>query len=128
MPTIRHHDPDVMVMAESRTGVRQHRPSQIVDYGGPNLEILSDFLSLLERVIQESSWSVEVDLSDAVCWPGCEPYSCDRGLSPRRRQRHHLPSRKMIGPDDMTRLRTRLWRSASIRDTCGLEQRREASF
>jgi len=87
VPTIRHHDPGLMVMAESRTGVRQHRPSQIVDCGGPNLEMLSDFLRLLERVIQESSWSGEVDLSDVVCWPGCEPYSCHRGPSPHWRQR-----------------------------------------
>ena len=40
--------------------------SQIVDYGDPELEMLSIFLRLLERVIQESSWAAEVDLSDVV--------------------------------------------------------------
>ena len=40
--------------------------SQIVDYGDPYLEMLSIFLRLLERVIQDSSWSAEVDLSDVV--------------------------------------------------------------
>ncbi len=40
--------------------------SQIVDYGDPELEMLSIFLRLLERVIADSSWSAEVDLSDVV--------------------------------------------------------------
>ena len=40
--------------------------SQIVDYGDPYLEMLSIFLRLLERVIDESSWAAEVDLSDVV--------------------------------------------------------------
>ena len=40
--------------------------SQIVDYGDPELEMLSIFLRLLERVIRESSWAAEVDLSDVV--------------------------------------------------------------
>ncbi|MGW8812998.1 type I restriction endonuclease subunit R [Gordonia terrae] len=40
--------------------------SQIVDYGDPELEMLSIFLRLLERVIRDSSWAAEVDLSDVV--------------------------------------------------------------
>ncbi|WP_370186589.1 type I restriction endonuclease subunit R [Aeromicrobium sp.] len=40
--------------------------SQIVDYGDPYLEMLSIFLRLLERVIGETSWAAEVDLSDVV--------------------------------------------------------------
>ncbi len=40
--------------------------SQIVDYGDPYLEMLSIYLRLLERVIDESSWAAEVDLSDVV--------------------------------------------------------------
>ncbi|MER6007419.1 DEAD/DEAH box helicase family protein [Nonomuraea angiospora] len=40
--------------------------SQIVDYGDPYMEMLSLFLRLLEKVIAESSWSAEVDLSDVV--------------------------------------------------------------
>ncbi|AEB46163.1 type I restriction endonuclease subunit R [Micromonospora maris] len=40
--------------------------SQIVDYGDPYLEMLSIFLRLLEKVIADSSWSAEVDLSDVV--------------------------------------------------------------
>jgi type I restriction enzyme R subunit len=40
--------------------------SQIVNYGDPYLEILSIFLRLLERVIDDSSWAAEVDLSDVV--------------------------------------------------------------
>lgn len=40
--------------------------SQIVDYGDPYIEMLSIFLRLLEKVIAESSWSAEVDLSDVV--------------------------------------------------------------
>lgn len=40
--------------------------SQIVDYGDPHLEMLSIFLRLLERVIAETSWAAEVDLSDVV--------------------------------------------------------------
>jgi type I restriction enzyme, R subunit len=40
--------------------------SQIVDYGDPYLEMLSIFLRLLERVIAESAWTAEVDLSDVV--------------------------------------------------------------
>ncbi|WP_037911792.1 type I restriction endonuclease subunit R [Actinacidiphila yeochonensis] len=40
--------------------------SQIVDYGDPYMEMLSIFLRLLEKVIAESSWSAEVDLSDVV--------------------------------------------------------------
>jgi type I restriction enzyme R subunit len=40
--------------------------SQIVDYGDPELEMLSIFLRLLVRVIRESSWAAEVDLSDVV--------------------------------------------------------------
>ncbi|MFQ1003923.1 type I restriction endonuclease subunit R [Modestobacter sp. SSW1-42] len=40
--------------------------SQIVDYGDPYLEMLSIFLRLLERVIDDTSWAAEVDLSDVV--------------------------------------------------------------
>ncbi|KDA43837.1 type I restriction endonuclease subunit R [Frankia sp. BMG5.23] len=40
--------------------------SQIVDYGDPHLEMLSIFLRLLEKVIADSSWAAEVDLSDVV--------------------------------------------------------------
>ncbi|QDP95269.1 type I restriction endonuclease subunit R [Microlunatus elymi] len=40
--------------------------SQIVDYGDPYLEELSIFLRLLERVIAESAWAADVDLSDVV--------------------------------------------------------------
>ncbi|GGL42306.1 type I restriction endonuclease subunit R [Planomonospora parontospora] len=40
--------------------------SQIVDYGDPYMEMLSIFLRLLEKVIAESSWSADVDLSDVV--------------------------------------------------------------
>lgn len=40
--------------------------SQIVDYGDPYMEMLSIFLRLLDRVIAESSWAAEVDLSDVA--------------------------------------------------------------
>jgi type I restriction enzyme, R subunit len=40
--------------------------SQIVDYGDPYMEMLSIFLRLLEKVIADSSWAAEVDLSDVV--------------------------------------------------------------
>ncbi|MEU7811833.1 DEAD/DEAH box helicase family protein [Pseudonocardia sp. NPDC049154] len=40
--------------------------SQIVDYGDPYMEMLSIFLRLLEKVIAESAWTAEVDLSDVV--------------------------------------------------------------
>jgi type I restriction enzyme R subunit len=40
--------------------------SQIIDYGDPYLEMLSIFLRLLERVVGDSSWAAEVDLSDVV--------------------------------------------------------------
>ncbi|MFI6151918.1 type I restriction endonuclease subunit R [Kitasatospora sp. NPDC051170] len=40
--------------------------SQIVDYGDPYMEMLAIFLRLLERVIAESAWAAEVDLSDVV--------------------------------------------------------------
>ena len=40
--------------------------SQIVDYGDPYMEELSIFLRLLEKVIAESTWTAEVDLSDVV--------------------------------------------------------------
>lgn len=40
--------------------------SQIVDYGDPYLEMLSIYLRLLERVIDDSSWAAAVDLSDVV--------------------------------------------------------------
>ncbi|MFC7386946.1 type I restriction endonuclease subunit R [Sphaerisporangium rhizosphaerae] len=40
--------------------------SQIVNYADPYMEMLSIFLRLLEKVIAESSWSADVDLSDVV--------------------------------------------------------------
>lgn len=40
--------------------------SQIVDYGDPYMEMLSIFLRLLDKVIADSSWAAEVDLSDVV--------------------------------------------------------------
>ncbi|EHK82288.1 type I restriction endonuclease subunit R [Rhodococcus pyridinivorans] len=40
--------------------------SQIVDYGDPYMEMLSIFLRLLDKVIAESAWAAEVDLSDVV--------------------------------------------------------------
>ncbi|MCO5968931.1 type I restriction endonuclease subunit R [Actinoallomurus soli] len=40
--------------------------SQIVNYGDTYMEMLSTFLRLLEKVIAESSWSADVDLSDVV--------------------------------------------------------------
>ncbi|MER5730152.1 DEAD/DEAH box helicase family protein [Streptomyces sp. NPDC002138] len=40
--------------------------SQIVDYGDPRMEMLAIFLRLLEKVIAESAWAAEVDLSDVV--------------------------------------------------------------
>ncbi len=40
--------------------------SQILDYGDPYMEMLSVFLRLLEKVIADSSWAAEVDLSDVV--------------------------------------------------------------
>ncbi|MFD6057782.1 type I restriction endonuclease subunit R [Rhodococcus wratislaviensis] len=40
--------------------------SQIVDYGDPYMEMLSIFLRLLEKVIADSSWAAEIDLSDVV--------------------------------------------------------------
>lgn len=40
--------------------------SQIVNYGDPYMEMLSIFLRLLEKVIADSSWAAEVDLSDVV--------------------------------------------------------------
>lgn len=40
--------------------------SQIVDYGDPYMEMLSIFLRLLEKVVADSSWSAEIDLSDVV--------------------------------------------------------------
>ena len=40
--------------------------SQIVDYGDPHMEMLSIFLRLLEKVIAESAWAAEIDLSDVV--------------------------------------------------------------
>ncbi|GII78776.1 hypothetical protein Sru01_37580 [Sphaerisporangium rufum] len=40
--------------------------SQILDYGDPYLEMLSIFLRLLDKVIADSSWSADVDLSDVV--------------------------------------------------------------
>src|SRR4030095_2700273 len=40
--------------------------SQIVDFGDPYLEMLSIFLRLLEKVIADTSWAAEVDLSDVV--------------------------------------------------------------
>ena len=40
--------------------------SQIVDYGDPYMEMLSIFLRLLDKVIADSSWAAEIDLSDVV--------------------------------------------------------------
>ncbi|WP_404316264.1 type I restriction endonuclease subunit R [Prescottella equi] len=40
--------------------------SQIVDYGDPYMEMLSIFLRLLDKVIADSAWAAEVDLSDVV--------------------------------------------------------------
>jgi type I restriction enzyme R subunit len=40
--------------------------SQIVDYGDPYMEMLSIFLRLLEKIIADTSWAAEVDLSDVV--------------------------------------------------------------
>ncbi|MEU5835401.1 type I restriction endonuclease [Streptomyces diacarni] len=40
--------------------------SQIVDYGDPYMEMLSIFLRLLDKVIAESAWTADVDLSDVV--------------------------------------------------------------
>ncbi|WP_425829257.1 type I restriction endonuclease subunit R [Streptomyces fractus] len=40
--------------------------SQIVDYGDPYMEMLSIFLRLLEKVIAESAWAADVDLSNVV--------------------------------------------------------------
>ncbi|SDE20415.1 type I restriction endonuclease subunit R [Glycomyces harbinensis] len=40
--------------------------SQIIDYGDPYMEMLSIFLRLLEKVIADTSWAAEVDLSDVV--------------------------------------------------------------
>ncbi|WNV82612.1 DEAD/DEAH box helicase family protein [Umezawaea sp. Da 62-37] len=40
--------------------------SQIVNYGDTYLEALSIFLRLLEKVIAETAWAAEVDLSDVV--------------------------------------------------------------
>ncbi|SOB83241.1 type I restriction endonuclease subunit R [Streptomyces sp. 1331.2] len=40
--------------------------SQFVDYGDPYMEMLSIFLRLLEKVIAESAWAADVDLSDVV--------------------------------------------------------------
>ncbi|MHC5264207.1 type I restriction endonuclease subunit R [Streptomyces sp. UC4497] len=40
--------------------------SQIVDYGDPFMEMLSIFLRLLEKVIAESAWAADVDLSNVV--------------------------------------------------------------
>ncbi|MET8976253.1 hypothetical protein ABZX85_11620 [Streptomyces sp. NPDC004539] len=40
--------------------------SQTVDYGDPFVETLSIFLRLLEKVIVESAWAADVDLSDVV--------------------------------------------------------------
>ncbi|WP_199564974.1 hypothetical protein [Spongiactinospora rosea] len=39
---------------------------KIVDYGDPCMEMLSISFRLLEKVIAESSWSADVDLSDVV--------------------------------------------------------------
>ncbi len=58
--------------------------SQIVDYGDPYLEMLSIYLRLLERVIDETSWAAEVDLSDVVL-VGVKHTKGDRG--------RHLPDR-----------------------------------
>ncbi len=46
--------------------------SQIVDYGDPYMEMLSIFLRLLEKVIADSSWAAEVDLSDVVLVGGVQ--------------------------------------------------------
>jgi len=40
--------------------------SQIVDYGDAYMEMLSIFLRLLEKVIAESAWAADIDLSDVV--------------------------------------------------------------
>jgi hypothetical protein len=40
--------------------------SQIIDDGDPYMEMLSIFLRLLEKVIADSSWTAEVDLSDVI--------------------------------------------------------------
>ncbi|MGH1561444.1 type I restriction endonuclease subunit R [Mumia sp. DW29H23] len=40
--------------------------SQIVNYGDAYMEMLSIYLRLLERVIAETAWAAEVDLSDVV--------------------------------------------------------------
>ncbi|GAA1214042.1 type I restriction endonuclease subunit R [Prauserella alba] len=40
--------------------------SQIVNYGDEYMEMLSIFLRLLEKVIKDSSWTADVDLSDVV--------------------------------------------------------------
>ncbi|GHD40907.1 type I restriction endonuclease subunit R [Streptomyces galbus] len=40
--------------------------SQIVDYGDPYMEMLSIYLRLLEKVIAESSWAANVNLSDVM--------------------------------------------------------------
>ncbi|MGC5033025.1 type I restriction endonuclease subunit R [Micromonospora sp. DT229] len=40
--------------------------SQIVNYGDTYMESLSTFLRLLEKVITDSSWAAEVDLSDVI--------------------------------------------------------------
>ncbi len=40
--------------------------SQIVDYGDAEMEMLSIFLRLLDKVIAESAWTADVDLSDVV--------------------------------------------------------------
>ncbi|MDV7991578.1 type I restriction endonuclease subunit R [Rhodococcus sp. IEGM 1374] len=40
--------------------------SQIVDYGDPFMEMLSIFLRLLDKLIADSSWAADVDLSDVV--------------------------------------------------------------
>lgn len=40
--------------------------SQVIDYGDPYMEMLSIFLRLLEKVIADTSWAAEVDLSDVV--------------------------------------------------------------
>ncbi|CCQ18111.1 putative uncharacterized protein [Rhodococcus sp. AW25M09] len=40
--------------------------SQIVDYGDPFMEMLSIFLRLLDKLIADSSWAAEVDLSDVI--------------------------------------------------------------
>ncbi|WP_305091435.1 hypothetical protein [Prescottella sp. R16] len=40
--------------------------SQIVDYGDPDIEMLSIFLRLLDRVAADTAWAADVDLSDVV--------------------------------------------------------------